>query len=80
MRELTTDELLKTFHQVLSFVKDGERVLIYQNGHRIAALISAEDLDFLEDAETSLDIERVNESLSEAGSVSWNKVKADLGL
>jgi len=61
----------------------GERVVVERRGKAVAALVSVEDLDFLEKLEDRLDLEAARTALAEAekkGTTSWNKLKADLGL
>jgi len=58
----------------------GERVVLNRRGKAIAALVSLEDLAILEKLEDRLDLEDALKALKEPGTVSWKKVKADLGL
>ena len=58
----------------------GERVVLNRRGKAIAALVSLEDLALLEKLEDRLDLEDALKALKEPGTVSWKKVKADLGL
>ena len=60
--------------------ESGERVLLEKNGEKVAALVSVEDLQFLEELEDRLDLEAAREALKEPGSIPWEEVKADLGL
>ena len=58
----------------------GERVVLTRRGKAIAALVPLEDLALLEKLEDRLDLEDARKALKEPGTVSWKKVKADLGL
>ena len=62
----------------------GEPVAIESNGRTVAVLVSAEDFALLqrlrEEDEDRRDVDAVREARKEAGSVPWEKIKADLGL
>jgi antitoxin Phd len=62
----------------------GEPVAIESDGRTVAVLVSAEDFALLqrlrEEDEDRRDVEAVREARKEAGSVPWEKIKADLGL
>ena len=62
----------------------GEPVAIESEGRTVAVLVSAEDFALLqrlrEEDEDRRDVEAVREARKEAGSVPWEKIKADLGL
>jgi prevent-host-death family protein len=59
-----------------------EPVYLHRRGKRLAAVIDAEDLDrLIELAEDAIDIAEARAALEEEGeSISWDEVKADLGL
>ncbi len=58
----------------------GERIVLVRRGKDLAALIPTEDLAFLERLEDELDIRAAEEALKEAGTLPWERVKAELGL
>jgi antitoxin Phd len=81
MTTVTTTEIRAHLSDTLSKVaRKGNRVVVTKGGKRFAALVSVDDLDFLESLEDRLDIEDAKKALKEPGSVPWEKVKADLGL
>jgi len=60
---------------------DGERFTLTEGGQAVAAIVTAEDLAFLEDLEERIDLEEARKALAEPGdSIPWEKVKAELGL
>jgi PHD/YefM family antitoxin component YafN of YafNO toxin-antitoxin module len=74
------DSMSDTLNRV-SYSK--ERIVIRRHGKDIAALVPMEDLRFLEALEDRLDLEEARAALAEAeetGTVSWEKVKEDLGI
>jgi len=59
-----------------------EPVYLHRRGKRLAAVIDAEDLDrLIELAEDAIDIAEARTALEAEGeSISWDEVRADLGL
>jgi len=57
-----------------------ERIVITRRGKDLAAVVPIEDLKLLEEIEDRIDLEAARKALKEFGSVSWEKVKAKLGL
>jgi prevent-host-death family protein len=60
-----------------------ERVVLTRRGKEIVAVVPIEDLRFLEELENRIDLDEARAALTEAkrkGTVSWNKIKVDLGL
>ena len=47
---------------------------------QVAALVSPDDLELLEEIEDRMDIEAARRALRESGRRSWDKVRADLAL
>ncbi len=71
------DSLDDALHRV---VDEGERVVLYREDKRVAALVPLDDLALLEELEDRMDLEAAREALKEPGTIPWEKVKADLGL
>ncbi len=57
-----------------------ERVVITRKGKNVVAVVPIEDAEFLEELENRLDIEDARKALKEKGSVSFERIKKDLGL
>jgi len=60
-----------------------ERVVLTRHGKPIAAIISTDDLELLEALEDRDDLEAARAALADpenAEPISWEQVKADLGL
>lgn len=60
-----------------------ERLRITRHGKEVAAIISIEDLEFLEELEEKLDRKAVDQALEEQGEEpfeDWESVKKELGL
>lgn len=82
MPKMTVSEaegtLVRTIHRVRD---EGERVTLTENGTVVAAIVTAEDLAFLEAIEERIDLEEARKALAEPGdSIPWEKVKAEMGL
>ena len=60
-------------------VKNGERLYLMEGDKRIAALIPADEAEFLAQWEDRHDMEAARRALSEK-SVPWSEVKKELGL
>lgn len=61
----------------------GDRAVIQRHGKKLAAVVSIEDLELLQALEDKLDLAAAKKALAEArgkGTVSWKKLKAELGL
>ncbi len=82
MRRMSVAEAQKALGATVESVeKDRDRVTLTRNGKPVAALVTAEDLAFLEDLEERIDLEEARKALAEPGeSIPWEKVKAELGL
>jgi PHD/YefM family antitoxin component YafN of YafNO toxin-antitoxin module len=60
-----------------------ERVVVLYEGREIGALVPLEDLAVLQGLEDQADLAKAREALAEIekeGTVSWERVKAELGL
>jgi len=61
--------------------EERERFTLTEDGEPVAAIVTAEDLAFLEAIEDRIDLEEARKALAEPGdSIPWEKVKAELGL
>jgi antitoxin (DNA-binding transcriptional repressor) of toxin-antitoxin stability system len=58
----------------------GERTLLHRRGKDVAAVVPVGDLVLLEQIEDGMDLEAAREAMKEPGTVSWEKVKKELGL
>jgi prevent-host-death family protein len=81
---LKTSEVRKDFAEVVNRVAyQKERVLLERRGKNVAAIVPMEDFSFLEELEDRIDLEDARAALREVkkkGTVSWKKIKAELGL
>jgi prevent-host-death family protein len=60
-----------------------ERVVLTRRGKEIVAVVPIEDLRFLEELENRIDLDDARTALAEVkkkGTISWERIKADLGL
>lgn len=60
-----------------------ERIILTRRGKAVAAVVPIEDLEFLEHLEERIDLEDARTALADVkkkGTVSWSKIKAELGL
>jgi prevent-host-death family protein len=74
------EQLAETLNQV---AYRGERIIIERRGKDVAALVPMEDVELLRALEDRIDIEEARAALKEAetgNTVSWEEVKAELGL
>ena len=61
----------------------GERVVLTRHGRRVAAVVPVADLDLLEAMEDARDLDEVRDALADPENrdrVSWEDLKAKLGL
>ncbi len=58
----------------------GERIILERHGKAVAALVSVEDLSFLESLEDRLDIEAVRLARQEAETIPYEEVRRKAGL
>lgn len=83
MDSMTVSEARGDFAEVVNRVHYGhERVVITRRGKAVAALVSADDLELLEDLEEARDLADVRGALAEDDGerIPWRAVKARLGL
>jgi prevent-host-death family protein len=70
--------LARTVRRVL---EERERVMLTEDGKPVAAIVTAEDLEFLEALEDRIDLEEARKALAEGGpSIPWEQIKAELGI
>jgi prevent-host-death family protein len=82
MAKMTVSEaqsaLARTVRRVL---EERERVTLTEGGKPVAAIVTAEDLAFLEALEDRIDLEEARKAIVEDGaSLPWEQIKAELGL
>ena len=58
----------------------GERVVLRRHGKDLAAVIPIDDLKLLQALEDQMDLEAAKKALKEKGTVSWKKLRNELGL
>lgn len=81
MFQLSASAAREEFAEALNRVAYGhERITLYRRNKKVAALIPVEDLALLEELEDRIDLEAARKALKEKGSISWEKLKAELGL
>jgi prevent-host-death family protein len=81
MTRVSATDARKSFFDTISRVAyTGERFVVARHGKDVAALVPIDDLAVLKALEDRYDLDAVKEAMKEHGTVSWEKVKADLGL
>jgi len=81
MTHMAASKLRQNLSDTLNQVAYGkERVVLRRRGKDLAAVVPIEDLVLLEQMEDRLDLEAARKALKEKGTVSWSKLKTDLGL
>ena len=71
------DQMAKTVKRV---ARNGDRVVLERRGKGVAALVSMEDLAFLEKMEDQADIRAAMKARKEKGRVSLEELKKRLGM
>lgn len=83
-KHINTNKARKDFAENLNRVAYGhERFTVTRHGKPVAAIISVEDLEFLEELEYRLDKKAIKEAWEEQGQEplkSHEKLKSELGL
>lgn len=83
-KEINTNEARKEFADNINRVAYGhERLTVTRHGKPVAAIISVDDLEFLEELEQQLDKKAIQEAWKEQGEKplkSLDEVKSQLGL
>lgn len=79
---LSTSKARERFAELLNEVSvRGDRVVLERHGKKVAALISAADLELLEALEDKYDIDSAREALAESDRrIPWKELKQRLGL
>jgi prevent-host-death family protein len=82
MTRVSTTAARKNFSGTLERVaRKGERILLQRGGKDIAAIVSVEDLELLEELEDRRDVEDARVALREPGpSIPYEQVRRELGL
>jgi prevent-host-death family protein len=81
MPRLSASKAREEFAEVVNrAASKGERTLLHRRGKDVAAVVPVADLVLLEQIEDRMDLEAAREAMKEPGTVSWEKVKKDLGL
>ena len=84
MSSITAAKARDNFSDVLSSVAfSKERVVLTRRGKRLVAVVPMEDFDLIERLEDRMDLDAARAALSDAkkhGTVSWERIKKDLGL
>jgi prevent-host-death family protein len=81
---ISTAKARDSFSSVVSRAANRkERVVLTRRGRSLAAVVPIEDLELLREIEDRVDLDDARAALREAkkkGTVSWTKLKKDLGL
>jgi prevent-host-death family protein len=81
MPRLSASKAREEFAEVMNRAAyKGERTLLHRRGKDVAAIVPVADLVLLEQIEDRMDLEAAREAMKEPRTVSWGKVKKDLGL
>jgi prevent-host-death family protein len=81
MIRLGVVEARRKFSKTISRVEFGkERIVLERRGEEVAAVVPMDDLVLLQALEDKIDLAAARKALREPGTVSWEKLKAELGL
>jgi prevent-host-death family protein len=84
MPRIAASELRKELSATLNRVAYGkDRVVLHRHGKDLAAIIPIDDLEVLEKLEDRIDLEEARRALADPKNrkrVSWQTLKAELGL
>jgi prevent-host-death family protein len=84
MGQISTVSARAQFSDIINRAAFGkERVTLTRRGKEIVAVVPIEDVKLLEALEDKIDLEEARAALAESkkkGTVSWEKVKKELGL
>jgi prevent-host-death family protein len=84
MGQVNTVDARAQFSEIINRAAFGkERVKLTRRGKEIVAVVPIEDVKLLEALEDKIDLEEARAALAEAkkkGTVSWEKIKKELGI
>ena len=84
MGQVNTVNARAQFSEIINRAAFGkERVTLTRRGKEIVAVVPIEDVKLLEALEDKMDLEEARAALAEAkkkGTVSWEKIKKELGI
>ena len=82
MKRLNASVAREEFSELLNQVSYlGERIIVHRRGKNVAALVSLEDLQLIQEIEDRLDNAAADAALEEPGaSIPWEQVKKDLAI
>ncbi len=84
MAQVNTVNARAQFSEIINRAAFGkERVTLTRRGKEIVAVVPIEDVQLLEALEDKIDLEEARAALAEVkkkGTVSWEKIKKDLGI
>ena len=84
MGQVNTVDARSQFSEIINRAAFGkERMILTRRGKEIVAVVPIEDVKLLEALEDRIDLEEARAALSESkkkGTVSWEKMKKELGL
>lgn len=84
MGQVNTIDARAQFSEIINRAAFGkERMILTRRGKEIVAVVPIEDVKLLEALEDKIDLEEARAALAESkkkGTVSWEKIKKDLGL
>ena len=78
---VTASKAREEFSSWVNLVGHGHKWIILQrHGKPTVAMVPVADLETLRELEETIDLQAAREAMSEPGEVSWEEVKAKLGL
>ena len=84
MGQISTVDARSQLSEIINRAAFGkERLILTRRGKEIVAVVPIEDVKLLEALEDKIDLEEARLALSESkkkGTVSWQRIKKDLGL
>ena len=82
MKRLNASAAREDFSELLNQVSYlGERIIVHRRGKNVAALVSLEDLQLIQEIEDHLDNAAADAALEELrASIPWEQVKKDLAI
>ena len=84
MGQVNTVDARSQFSEIINRAAFGkERMILTRRGKELVAVVPIEDVKLLEALEDRMDLEEARTALSESkkkGTVSWEKMKKELGL